>query len=484
MNQYQLISLLKELQSSKECEWIEFKVNNGNLEEIGEYLSALSNGARYHTKPYGYLVFGIEDGTHRLLGTSFRPKQEKRGNQEIENWLATLLNPRIDFSIYEFEYEGKNFAIFRIDAANNQPTKFKNIAYIRIGSYKKALSEHPERERKIWNADTAVEFERGIACERSSQQQIISQIDWASYFEMIGTPVPQNQPALISKLLEEKFIINSEAGTFDITNLAAILFPRRIDFFETVGRKAVRVITYKGNNRVQTKKEQIEPKGYANGFIGLIDYIANQLPSTEVIDGALRREVLPYPILVIRELVANALIHQDFSIKGTGPMVEIFDNRIEITNPGKPLIDPLRFIDHSPESRNETLARFMRRLKICEERGSGIDKVVFECEAHKLPAPDFVVGDNFMRVILYAPTSLRKLDKKDKIQSCYLHACLKYVSGDVMTNQSVRERFGIEEKNYPMASRIINDTKEAGLIKDYDPNNKSRQQSKYLPFWV
>src|SRR5689334_19828571 len=145
-------------------------------------------------------------------------------------------------------------------------------------------------------------------------------------------------------------------------------------------------------------------------------------------------------------------------------MIEIFDNRIEITNPGKPLIDPLRFVDHSPESRNELLARFMRRLNICEERGSGIDKVVYECELMQLSAPEIIVGDNYTRVILYGYKTFRQMSKQDRTRACYLHACLKYVSGEYMTNQSLRERFGIEEQNYPMVSRIIRDTINAGLI--------------------
>ncbi len=92
--------------------------------------------------------------------------------------------------------------------------------------------------------------------------------------------------------------------------------------------------------------------------------------------------MLRYPELAIRELVANALIHQDFFISGAGPMVEIFENRIEITNPGSPLVSTARFIDTPPRSRNETLASMMRRFGICEERGSGIDKVITQVELY------------------------------------------------------------------------------------------------------
>ena len=204
--------------------------------------------------------------------------------------------------------------------------------------------------------------------------------------------------------------------------------------------------------------------------------------SNEVID-TLRKEVKMYPKLAIRELVANAIIHQDFTESGTGPMIEIYSDRIEITNPGKPLIDTLRFVDHNPQSRNEKLAQFMRRLNICEERGSGIDKVLVECEYAQLPAPKFIEGDNYTRIILYAHKTLRQMDKEDKVRAAYLHSCLKIVSGGFMTNQSLRERFGIEEKNYSMASRIIAESIKSGRVKDRDPESASKKHAKYVPFW-
>lgn len=164
-------------------------------------------------------------------------------------------------------------------------------------------------------------------------------------------------------------------------------------------------------------------------------------------------------------------------------MIEIFYNRIEITNSGKPLINTLRFIDHSPESRNEKLAGFMRRLGICEERGSGIDKVIALCEIFQLPAPEFIEGDNYTRVILFAPKTLHQMDRQDKIRACYQHCCLRYVSGEKMTNQTIRERFKIEDHNAATASRIIADTIKEELIRDDDENSKSRKFAKYVPFW-
>ncbi|MFM7024047.1 MAG: ATP-binding protein [Flavobacteriales bacterium] len=483
MNQEELKILLKDLQAiPKECEWVEFKLNNGNPEEIGEYISALSNSACYDNQDYAYLVYGIEDKTHRLVGTDFYPLSKKVKGQELENWIATQLTPRIDFNIYELENDDLHFAIFRIDATRNTPLKFKGEAYIRVGSYKKKLIDHPEKERKIWNKGNASVFEKEIAISNVSADKIIDLIDCVSYFELTKIPLPDKK-GIIERLVQDK-IITRQNSRFSITNLGAILFAKDLELFDELARKAVRVIVYDGNNRIKTQKERSGKRGYAIGFEGLVKYITDLLPSNEVIDRALRKRVSMYPAIAIRELVANALIHQDFSIKGSSPMIEVFDDRIEITNPGKPLIDTLRFVDHSPESRNEILARFMRRVNICEERGSGIDKVVFECEFNQLPAPNFIVSENYTRVVLYAHKTYREMDKQDKIRACYLHACLKSVSGSYMTNQSLRERFAIEEKNYSMVSRVISDAIDVKLIKDQDPENTSRKFAKYVPYWV
>lgn len=164
MIQRKLETLLKDLQAlSKECEWAEFKVDYWEPQEIGEYLSALANSACYHQQKCGYLVFGIEDETHRLVGTKFKPLHEKKGNQELENWLATQLNPRIDFNIFEFDYNDMHFSIFKVDAAASMPVSFRGMPYIRIGSYKKQLDDHPERERKIWNRTNRLVFEKESA---------------------------------------------------------------------------------------------------------------------------------------------------------------------------------------------------------------------------------------------------------------------------------------------------------------------------------
>ncbi len=487
MNEQELRELLEQLvRLPKECEWVEFKLNFHSAEEIGERLSALANGACLFNQQNGYMVFGVKDALQTIDGTSFRPSFHKQKGQELETWLLHRLDPRIDFRIYEFIYEDlldkKQIVIFEIPAALHQPVKFNHVGYIRIGSYTRKLNEFPEKEAKIWNKKGQKAFEEEFAKRNITADDIIGLLDTQSYFELLKLPYPTNREAVLEKFASEKFI-KSVSGKFQITNLGAILFAKNLDEFDQVSRKSVRIIVYNGNNRVFTEREINVKKGYAIGFKGIIDFINSQLPANEVIGKVFRNEARMYPEIAIRELVANTIIHQDFKEKGTGPMVEIFKDRIEFTNPGLPLITTNRFIDEY-QSRNEILASFMRKIGICEEKGSGIDKVIFNAELYQLPAPDFQVQEKHTKSIMYSFKELNDMDRNDKIRATYQHVCLCYVSNEKMTNQSLRKRFQIAEHNYSIASRIIRDTLQSKLIKEDDPESNSRKFVKYVPFWA
>ncbi len=479
-----LIGLVHELRKlPTETEWLEFKRNDAEPQDIGEYLSALANAAALYGKVNGYLVWGIDDATHEIVGTTFAPAKAKVGNEELESWLLRLLAPKINFRFHGVGIEGRSVILLEIGRAFRHPVQFQNQEFIRIGTYKKKLKDFPEKERALWRVFDQTPFEALFAVEEVTSNEVLSLLDYPAYFELLNLPLPANRDAILKTLLAEELIARSERGNWNIGNLGAILLAKKLDEFHSLRRKAVRVIAYKGNNRVETLREQMGVKGYANGFEGLIGFINGLLPTNEVIEQALRKTVPMYPELAVRELVANALIHQDFFVTGAGPMVEIFEDRMEISNPGVPLVEVLRFLDSPPRSRNETLASFMRRIGVCEERGSGVDKVVFQTEYFQLPAPAFeVVGEN-TRAVLFAHRSLSRMDKADRVRACYLHACLRYVNRDFMTNTTLRHRFGIESKNSAMASRLIKEATEAGAIHPYDETS-SKKQMKYVPFWA
>jgi len=479
-----LTGLVQELvKLPRETEWVEFKGNNKNPEEIGEYISAISNAAALNGKAFGYVVWGIENGSHAVIGTSFSPLDEKKGNEPLETWLLRLLTPKVHFRFYEVNMEDAPLVVLEVGRAFRHPVRFQTEEYIRIGDVKKPLREAPDRERDLWRILDQTPFERLVADERLSADEVLKVLDHPAYFELLAQPLPADRDGILKALEQDGIISWNDAGGWDISNLGAILFAKRLSDFKQLKRKAVRVVQYKGIDRTDTVKEQEGTKGYANGFAGLIEYINARLPSNEVIGQALRKEVPMYPELAIRELVANALIHQDFFITGTGPMIEIFSDRIEITNPGSPLVAPDRFMDSPPKSRNEALASLMRRFGICEERGSGIDKVAFQVELFQLPAPLFEAPEGFTRVVLFAHRPLLEMDKADRVRACYLHACLRYVTRQHMTNSSVRERFGIEERNMATASRLIKEAVDAKVIVPFDAEAAPRLM-RYVPFWA
>lgn len=481
----QLLSLLRELcRLPNETEWVEFKYNNAAPEIIGEYISALSNSAALVGKQAAYVVWGVNNDNHDVIGTNFKPSSARHKQQELESWLLQKTAPKIDFRFYEFVVSDEfPVVILEIQAATHTPVQFDGTEFIRVGSYKKKLNEFKEKERGLWRVFDKTPFEFQSAAENIKVEEVLKLLDYPSYFDLTDQALPEGRDGILSALEAERFISKNSNGLWSINNLGAILLAKKLQDFRHLNRKAVRLILYRGNNRVETIRELEGNKGYALGFEGLIDYIKTLLPSNEEIGKAFRREVPMYPELAIRELVANAIIHQDFSLTGTGPMIELFESRMEITNPGLPLVDTERFLDSPPQSRNEALASFMRRINICEERGTGIDKVVFQTELYQLPAPVFEVTDKHTRAILFAYKAFTDMDKEDRMHACYMHCCLKLVNREHMNNTSLRARFNIEAKNSAMVSRIIKDTTEKGLIRPYDPEAGNKAM-RYIPYWA
>lgn len=142
---------------------------------------------------------------------------------------------------------------------------------------------------------------------------------------------------------------------------------------------------------------------------------------------------------------------------------------------------PLR--DAPPRTRNEAMAAVMRRVGICEERGSGIDKVMAAIELAQLPAPLFETPPGATRVAVFARRNLRNMSRADRVRAVYQHACLRYVMGEQTSNATLRERFGISGRNAAAASRLLGEALEAGMIVVQDPEAGTRRRS-YLPFWA
>lgn len=393
MDSNTLAEIITEL-SNQETDgtFYDFKVDYPEPEKIGSYISALSNSALLAGQPYGYLIYGIDDKTHLAVGTKFKPASAKgKGNEDLVPWLTRLLTPHIIFEIYELELHGKRIVVFLIPAAKSQPTSFMKVKYIRLESYVQRLDEYPHMEQKLWNRLEMRIFEMEPAAETLSKTEIANHLNLQSIFSLLKLNFPDSIDGVIDRLIDENILVQT-GKSYTLTNLGAILFAHDLGKYPHLSRKKLRIIAYTGPDRLVAKREWELPEGYAVSMVKAMDILDAELPSNEIIRDVVRKDVTMYPRIAIREFLANALIHQNFWISGAGPMVEIFLRRMEITNPGNLLVSIDRLIDCAPRSRNESLARMMRRMGMCEERGSGIDRAINEIELYQLPAPDFKEG--------------------------------------------------------------------------------------------
>lgn len=466
-----------------ETPWLEFKHNNYDPHMIGKDISALANSATLHEKSCAYMLWGIDDSSHEVVGTEYNLQTLKKGEQELENWLRSLLSKNADFEFHNTYVNDKNVGVLIIYKATNQTVMFDKVDYIRVGSYTKKLSDYPTIQSQLWDRIRNSKFEERLAKEDLDMVTSLSFLEHSVYFDLTGIPHPTTAEGICHYLEEDGILVKQDNGLYSITNLGAILFAKRLSDFPKLSRKAVRVVQYQGNNRMDMLKEYNSASGYAVGFENLLIFIDALLPSKEQINGALREKISSYPMLAIREAVANALIHQDFSITGTGPVIEVFSSRIEITNPGTPMVDIRRIIDNPPRSRNEKLAELMRRLRICEELGTGWDKIAISCEFASLPAPTISLYEENTKVTLYSEIPFTSISPEDKLWACYLHACIKQVQNEQLTNSSLRTRFGLDTKSSASISRLIKEAIDCKLIKPLDPTTAPRYM-KYLPYWA
>lgn len=450
---------------------------------IGMDICALSNSAALHEKSCAYMLWGVDDTTHEIVGTDYNLQTLKKGEQELENWLRSLLSKNVDFEFHSVTMNDKTVGVLIIYRAANQTATFEKVDYIRVGSYTKKLNEFPSLQAQLWDKIRNSRFEERYAKQDLELVEALRLIDYTTYFDITGIPQPTEANGIAHYLIEESIISKQDDGLYAITNLGAILLAKRLSDFSRISRKAIRVVQYSGSNRLNMLKEETVSMGYIVGFERLIKYIEALIPTEEIIAGAIREHKTAYPILAIREAVANALIHQDFSVTGTGPAVEVFSNRIEITNSGIPLVEVTRIIDNPPRSRNEQLAALMRRLKMCEELGTGWDKIVITCEMQQLPAPKIELFEDSTRVTLYAEMPFSSIPPEDKLWACYLHACIKQVQNEQLTNTSLRDRFGLKETSSGSISRLIKEAVNKKYIKPFDPTTAPRYM-KYIPIWA
>jgi ATP-dependent DNA helicase RecG len=469
-----LETLYQWLSTPAETEHLEFKEAKQQYDttRLLEYCVALANEGG------GHLVLGVTNAVpRRVVGT--RAFASTTSMSEIKLAAVNRLGIRVE--VTELHHADGRVLVFTVQARPaGQPMHLNGSYLMRVGESLVGMT--PDQLRKIMD-EGRQDWMSEPARADADDDTVIALLDTQAYFDLSNLPYPTNRDSVLAKLSGEGLITRGVRG-WNISNLAALLLAKKLDAFSSaLARKAPRVVIYEGANKLVTREDKAGNLGYAVGFERLVDFVHSAAPQNRFIEQAVREEVKMFPKQALRELIANALVHQDFSITGASVMVEMYSDRVEISNPGIPPIEVERFIDEY-RSRNERLADFMRRLGICEEKGSGVDKVVASAEVYQLRAPDFRAGQLRTTATLYAHQDFADMAKSDRVRACYQHCALLYVSNQKMSNQSLRQRFGLPESSAATVSQVIAATKEAKLIIADDSETTSTRYARYLPYWA
>ena len=468
-----------------ENDLLEFKTNVPDFEKIGKTIAAIANSAALKNADCGYIIFGVVDKTLEIVGTRFNPDADLYKNQHVPHWLSQKLYPQPHFTFSSFDYYPENCAepvgrivIITIYAASYIPIDFEGIRYIRNGAVTVSLRKFPEMERKLWAQLSRLGFLNETAAAGLTAEQVLGLLNVSKAAELLHLllETPDSQ---LSFLLTEKLIVKNLDG-YAVTNRAALLLARDLRNFQNLHNYFIRVITHQGASKQSLSYEKAFYTGYVSGFNEVMLYLTQQLPHWEAIDpDGVRRERKTVPNIALRELLANCIIHQDLA-NPLPIMIEIFTDSIVFNNSGTPGVPIEHFIDTYSKT-NEPIASFMERCHLCEERGSGIDKIVMALEEeHTAPLR---VDALFKSTSVTLPfhREFTDMSTNERLRCCAEHCVICYINRRCMTNTSLRERFGLDNSYVHVISQLIQLAVKEQRIKPLSA--ETRRTRSYIPFW-
>lgn len=457
---------------SNEKEWIEFKHNNANPDKIGQYISALSNSAVLHKKDKAYLIWGIEDGTKNVVGTIFQPEVTRVGNQILSMWLSQQLRPRPHFEFICADYQSKPIVLLSITPVKEQPVKFKDHAYIRVGESLNPLDEHAGKLREFW--DQAVTGDnRGWDCRLE---------ETATYDNL--------DPTLIAKFLERL----DRGGRIDVpANMEPVLVLEKLQLLKDgqPSRAAVLLLTkdpsrfypsaYIKAGRFKSPTDIVDDKEFHGSLFEQLDaamqWLQEKMSRKFIIGKSTlsgkdrlsgnfmeRDEEWDYPLASLREAMANAICHRDYMIN-TAVSIRFFDDRLEIWNPGKlpsDLPPEGLFKTHESRAPNQLIATSFFNTKIIERWGTGTIRMAEALETHKQPPPVFDTSStNNFKVMMFASGYSDADLQKMKLSDRQIRAIRYLQLHKTITNTEYQDLF---EASKPTASRDLSQLAKLNLL--------------------
>jgi ATP-dependent DNA helicase RecG len=389
MNTAELTALLDRLRAEpRETEWLEFKANRYEPHVLGEYLSALANSACLLGRPRGYLAFGIEDGSHAVVGTTFDPQAEKgKGEQLLPLWLSLGLRPNVGFEIHAFSYQGARVVLFEVHPAFDRPVEFYGTAYVRDGTSKTELSKYPEKARTIWNR--RVDWSAQV-CERASLDDLEPEAIAKARREF-ATKFPA-QAAAAAAWDDSTFLNKAKLTIRGGVTHAALLLLGKPEASTLLAPAVARISWLLKNER----NEDLDYEHFGPPFLLNVDKVLariRNLTVRELPGGTLFPvELTQYDPWVIREALHNCIAHQDYGLRGRIQVVETPDALL-LTNVGGFLPGRVEAVIEQDAPleiyRSPFLAEAMVNLNMIDTQGGGIRRMFMKQRERYFPMPDY-----------------------------------------------------------------------------------------------
>lgn len=376
--------IMELISSESEQEWFEFKENWFRPDELGEYVSAISNAAAFHYQEEGYFIWGINGSTHEIVGTTFS-QYCNHNSEPYQNYLARNLSPSINFRFEDIEIGGKKVVVLIIPAASELPTSYKEKRYIRIGSSKTSLRNYPKREIHLFRI---LDGRVNTIETMTSEYQNLTFNKLFGYYGSRGI-------VLRSETFEKNLKLKTKDGNYNV--LAQLLsdnshIPMRVSIFEGT-TKASRLLSVRefGNNCLL----------YTLDSLLLYGDTLNLIQTDETERNVERKEVSLFDGEAYREAVVNAVLH-NYWVGLNEPMISVFSDRIEILSRGS--LAPAQTVDGFFRGEsvpvNEKLSEIFLQLHISEKSGRGVPVITKACgkDAVTFTETSIIVTIPFSRV--------------------------------------------------------------------------------------
>ena len=443
-----------------EREWFEFKENWFEKDQIGEYISSLSNSAAILGRDFAYIIRGINNESHEIVGTTINYEIEVN-NEPLKHYLARNLNPSINFYFLETQMSNKRVVVLVIPSAKIVPTAYKDIRYIRIGSSKEKIRKYPEREAYLFSALT---FGIPTINNKESEYQDLE-------FNQLKTYYASKNITLYNSSYLKNLHLLTKDGKFNI--MAQLLSDN--------SHVPIRVAIFDGKTKA-SKMYSVKEFGYKCLLYSLNDVLnygeVMNIPQADEEGRVMERnEVMLFDFDCFREAIINAFLHNEW-VNLNEPMITFYSDRIEILSRGS--LPPLQTLNGFYEGHsvpvNDKLSELFMQLHISEKTGRGIPTITnkYGKESIKVSENNIIVTIPFNRINDVGDKVGDKVGDNvgDKLNSAWLNFSQIKVLAEIRNNPNITKPQLMVKCNLGKTSidNIIKILKNKGYIKRVGAN--------------